>query len=113
MKTLTLAQAHRVLENCSAVIWGDQQFLTYPGTTDLTGDADNQFLYLSGTDDGGQDYAVMFEEGNNQSVKVVGSFMFLTDNEGEEVQLTILCPEILDAPPKGLATLSSIELAKN
>jgi len=58
----------------------------------LTGESDNQFGYISGVDGEGQEYSAQFQEGENQEVKIVGSSMFLIDDEGEEVQLSILEP---------------------
>ena len=93
MKTISLQQAHKILTDCSAVVWEDNNhFVTYPSLSGITGEDDNQFLYLSGTDEDGYEYSAYFEEGNNKQVRVEGASMFLTDNEGEEVQLSILVP---------------------
>jgi hypothetical protein len=67
-KYISLKDAHSILENCSAVIWGDN-FLSYPSVSDLEnkGDSSNDFLY-----------------------RVSGSTMFLIDDKGNEVDIAIL-----------------------
>ncbi len=99
MRTITLADACRILTDCSAVIVTDVTSLMYPSVADLTGEGENEFLYLSWSDDEGLDYAIKFQESNNREVKVKGSSMFLTDDEGEETELTILEPANLEVEP--------------
>lgn len=94
MKTITLNQAFNILQNCAAVVT-ETHNVTYPNLDKLTGEEENEFMALSWEEDG-LDYGVIFKEGNNQTVKVSGSSMFLEDNEGEEVQLTILVPQNLE-----------------
>ena len=91
MKTITLDQAYRWLESCSAVIW-DDNFLCYPSLSQLvTDDPENEFLYLSITDEEGE-LSVKFKQGNNETIEVGGNSMFLIDDEGDTIQLTLLCP---------------------
>lgn len=93
MKTITLQEAHRILTDCSAVVWEEaNHFVTYPSLSDLTGEDDNEFLLLSGTDDEGYEYQARFMEGVNRNVRVEGSSMFLVDDNGDEVQVSILVP---------------------
>lgn len=90
MKTITLAKAHKILTECSAVIvdMGDGATVTYPSVADLAeGDNDNEFLYLENNN-----YYLKFREGDNLVVKVEGAVMFLTDAEGEEFAITVLQP---------------------
>lgn len=96
MKKIPLHEALAILQNCSAVIVDDNA-LTYPSTDELTGDDDNEFLYLA-WDDGNQEFCATFTEGDNRMVKVAGSSMFLFDTDGddEECQITILSPEMLE-----------------
>jgi len=94
MKTISLIEVVKILEDASAIIIGDT--VTYPAAADLTSEPDNQFLYISWVGDEGEDYAVKFEEGPNQNVKIVGSSVFLIDDEGEECQITILEPKNLE-----------------
>lgn len=87
MRTITLEDAFGILSDASAVIW-DDDYLSYPSLSDLKWEDKNEFLYLSG----GAEYTVdaTFKEENNRSVKVDGCRIFLTDDEGEEVQITVL-----------------------
>lgn len=94
MKTITLQQAHQILENCSGIITEDH-VITYPGLADLTGENDNQWLNVSWTDEG-QDYAAICIEENNREIKVIGSSIFLEDQDGEPFQLIILVPQNLE-----------------
>ena len=89
MKTITLEEAHKILENCAGVIADNCNF-AYRHMADLEGSDENQFLYLSWDDNEGQCYDIKFAEGENKEVKVSGSSMFLIDIEGDEEQLTIL-----------------------
>lgn len=95
MKLITLEEAARILEGCSAVV-ADEHAVLYPGMGDLTGEDDNEWMYLQWTDEEGLEYNVKFIEQNNREVTVVGGSMFLQDSEGEQCQLTILVPAKLD-----------------
>ena len=95
MKQITLAQVYKILTDCSAVIWGDY-FVCYPSLDGVTGDKDNEWLFLRSDDDDGQTFSATFIEENNQNVAVEGTSMFLTNNEGDEVQLTVLVPAKLE-----------------
>lgn len=90
MKTITLLAACALLENCSAVIW-DDTYVSYPSIADLTGEDENEFLYLSVDNSN-----VKFAEGENRTIKVVGSSMFLVDTDGDECQITLLNPVNLE-----------------
>ena len=98
MKTITLKEAYRILEDASAVIIDD--VVLYPSLWELTDDETNEFLYLEWENDGGRLFTLKFNEGDNQEVKVVGSSMFLydTDANGEEdhIQITILTTKELE-----------------
>ena len=89
---ITLPQAIKLLEECSAVIIDDNNTVLYPGLADLTGDADHLFLYFNWTDDEGQDFRLTFAEGANREPTLVGSSLFLTDADGEAAQITLLSP---------------------
>lgn len=95
MKTISLKEAYDILENSSAVVIDDNA-LMYAGLHDLEDDDSNVFLTLSYTDDEGLIFEYNFAEGDNQEIKVLGSSMFLEDIDGEECQLTILCPQNLE-----------------
>jgi hypothetical protein len=98
MKTITLDEAYHILENSAAVII-DEWTVVFPSLAQLTDDDDNEFLYLSWTDDG-PEYNLKFTQGDNPSVRVEGSSMFLydTDSAGEHdhTQITVLVPQKLD-----------------
>jgi hypothetical protein len=96
MKTISFAQAYKALEDCSAVIWGDN-FLTYPGLHDEeSGTPETDlFLELCTVDDTGEEYKSMFYRGPNQQVQTEGCSMFLRDDNGEDVQVTILGPQVI------------------
>jgi len=87
MKTIKLEQAFEILEDCSAIIHD---------IADLSGDDDNEFLYISWENDEHLNYAIRFTEGPNRSIKVSGSSMFLVDHEGDETRITILEPKELE-----------------
>jgi hypothetical protein len=95
MKTIPLTKAQEILQNSAAIIV-DNDVVIYGSGDDLNGDDENEFLYLSWSDDMGREYSVKFREGENRSVAVHNSSMFLIDNEGDEVQLTILQPQNLE-----------------
>jgi len=99
MKTIPLQDAHKILENASAIII-DDGVLVYPALADLEFSDENEFMYITWSDEDGQEYALKFAEGDNQEVKISGSSMFLldTDSEGEEdaIQITILTTKELE-----------------
>lgn len=94
MKTITLSEAHHLLENCDAVVI-ESFAVIYPGIDELRGDSENEFLYLDWADDS-TEYYVKFAEGENQEVKMVGDSIFLTDTEGEETKITPLFSKNLE-----------------
>jgi hypothetical protein len=98
MKTITLTEAHRILEDASAVIINDDVVL-YPSLDMIEGSDENEFLFFR-WDDGGLEYTLKFCEGDNQEVKVVGSSMFLYDThanrEEDHTQITILTTKELE-----------------
>ena len=99
MKTIPLEEAYILLEDASAIIV-DDGVLVYPALSDLEFSDDNEFMYVTWTDDEGQEYDLHFAEGDNQQVKVSGSSIFLldTDSKGEEdaIQITILTTKELE-----------------
>jgi hypothetical protein len=93
MKTISLKEAHEILERFTTAVVIDDSVLVYPRLSELKDSEDNEFLYLSWEDEG-LEYSLTFSEGKNQSVKVSGSSMFLHDDDAEtdadQTQLTIL-----------------------
>ena len=94
MKTITLEEAHSILDNCSGVIIDDGS-LTYPSVWELSGEEDKEFLFLHWEEEG-LDFDITFKEGQNREVKISGCSMFLTDSDGDEMQLTILGPQNIE-----------------
>jgi len=99
MKTIPLEEAYNILAEASAIIV-DDGVLVYPTLSDLEFSDENEFLYITWSDEDGQEYDLHFAEGDNQEVKISGSSMFLidTDAEGEEdaTQITILTGKELE-----------------
>lgn len=90
MKTITLKEAHQILENATAVIVDDMA-LVYPSISDLEDKDDNEFLFLSWDDEDGETNALYFYERDNKEVKVSHSSMFLyADGEEDHKEITIL-----------------------
>jgi hypothetical protein len=90
MKNIPLKLAHELISDAAAVIV-NRDSLMYPSVDDLTGDADNEFLYLSWQDDTGLEYSIKAVEENNQTIKVTDQGdLILTDDEGDEFELTLL-----------------------
>jgi hypothetical protein len=96
MKTITLTQAYNLLQNASAILIDDVSDPIIHCMAELDGSEENQFLYISWDDAEGLMYDVKFAEGENQNVTISETSMFLTDIEGEEVQITLLIPQILE-----------------
>lgn len=95
MKTLTLEQAHRLISECSACIV-DGSELMYPSIAELTGEPDNEFLYLSWMDDDGREFAAICFEENNQTVEIRENKLVLHDDNDDEFTLTLLIPQKID-----------------
>lgn len=98
MKTIPLEEAHKILQDASAIIVYDS-VLVYPSLSDLEFSDENEFLYVSWEEDG-EEYNLKFCEGDNQQVKIVGYSMFLVDidaeGEEDETQITILTTKELE-----------------
>lgn len=98
MKNITLKEAYVILSNATAVIINENA-LVYPSLWELSGEEENEFLYLSWEDDG-HDYSLKFTEGDNFTVKVKGCNLYLYDsdaNDDDEITiLTILAPKELN-----------------
>jgi hypothetical protein len=98
---IPLQKAFQILQDASAVIINDQ-IVVYPCLADLDGDDTNEFLSIT-WDEGGLEYSLKFNEGDNQEVGVFGSSMFLYDtdtmDEDDHTQITILVPQNLEVEP--------------
>lgn len=100
-KTITLQEAHKILETAHAVVINDCTIvnpLVYP----LNGKDSNMFLYLN-WEEGSLEYSLGFNEGDNKTVRIIGSSMFLYDvgsnvnDPTDDVHLTLLVPIELEA----------------
>lgn len=88
---ISLEQACDLINKASALIWDDRGFISYPpSTSELTGEAENEFLYLSATDEEGYEYSATFTEGENRDVTVKDNALILIDHEGEECRIVLL-----------------------
>ena len=84
MKTITLEEAFKLLQDkAHAVIIGDDLLLHHTLAA-LTGEDENQFMYLSWMEEDGREYSLKFCEGDNRTVTVIGSSMFLYDTDANE-----------------------------
>lgn len=98
MKTIPLQEAYNILKEASAIMVDDGNVLTYPilPDSDLEFSDENEFLYVTWTDEEGQEYDLKFTEGDNQEVTVVSSSLFLYDTEGDAIQISILTEKELE-----------------
>lgn len=88
---ISLKQAYDLINKASALIWDDIEFISYPpSTSELTGENENEFLYLSATDEEGYEYSATFTEGENREVTVKDNALILIDHEGEECRIVLL-----------------------
>ena len=98
MKTITLKEAYSILSLATAVII-DENAVVYPSLWELTGEGENEFLYLSWEHEG-KDYSLKFAEGDNLEAKIEGCCLFLYDtaanDDADQTMLTILTPKQLD-----------------
>lgn len=99
MKSITLENAYKILEDASAIII-DDGVLVYPALSDLEDSDENEFMYLEWRDEDGLEYYVKFAEGDNQEVVIEGSSMFLLDTDAnsdtDTTQITILTTKDLE-----------------
>jgi len=90
-KTITLKEAWKILKDAKAVNIDNGLAVTLPVVSELTGEDENEFLFLSWVDDIKYEHYLNFNEGMNRKVRVSGSSIFLVDNDEEaEIQITIL-----------------------
>lgn len=90
MRTISFETLCRILDDCSAVIWGDERLLTYPSYQYPEEEGGgNDFLYLEGDDGEYHEFEAFFYKKDNETVKVQGNSFILIDGNGEEVEI---CP---------------------
>jgi hypothetical protein len=89
---ITLDQAFKILNECSALST-DNGELFYPSLCDeLEGSDENEFAYFQYEDDEGLIYSVKFNEGENQEAYIHRNIMTLIDSEGYEFSFYVLGP---------------------
>lgn len=98
IKTISFEEAFRIINDCSAVIWGDMKMVTYPSywtPEEADGDGDGQFMHLEGVDSDFNEYEVDFKSKDNVTVKVEGNMLIFVDTTGQEVEVTPLFSKTL------------------
>jgi hypothetical protein len=90
MKKIPLQEAYQILEEASAIVVEDQ--VLFPVLSPPKGENHHTFLLLEWEDSEKLWYELEFDEGENQTVAVSGSslFLFPNDTPEEEVQITVL-----------------------
>lgn len=99
MKTIPLAEAFKLLQSCSGTLIDcpmDGHVFVPVALSELNGLPDNEFCSFFWTDTEGQDYCIICHEETNAFVSVHGTSMFLKDEDGEDFQVTLLQPMLLE-----------------
>lgn len=90
MKNISCSEAINILSNCcAAIIKGT---VAYPHVSE---DPEEPFLSFYWEEDG-YNFGANFYAGENETVKIDGPSMFLVDEQGDKVQVIILCKKNLD-----------------
>ncbi len=88
MRTISFEQAFRIINDCSAVVWGDMKMVVYPSYwTPEEEDGDGQFMHLEGVDSDFNEYEVNFKAKDNEKVKVEGDTLIFVADNGQEVEV--------------------------
>lgn len=99
MKTISLQEAFKLLDSCVGVLIDcpmDGHVFISPALDKPNGTPDNEFAAFFWTDSEGQDYRVVCHEETNATVTVTQTSMFLKDEDGEDFQVTLLQPMLLE-----------------
>lgn len=90
---IKLHKAFDLLSHCAAVIIVSDSAkpVIYPATDEITGENNNEFLFL-GWEVDGLEFSATFIEENNQEVEINNSYMLLEDDEGDLIELKLLFP---------------------
>ena len=91
MKELQIEDAFNLLRVCDGILLEGR--LVEPILVGLEGEDDNEFFYLSWSEEiRGEwvDFHIAFREGDNQIVLCEGSTMTLINTDGEEEPMTLL-----------------------
>lgn len=96
MKTITLEEAYKLIESASAVIV-DDNVVTYPSLYELTGNPDDEWLFMKWEDeDSYHEFTLSFSE-NCGEIKFDGTNLWINDITGEENMITLLVPMKVEA----------------
>lgn len=95
MKTIPLEDAFKFLTEATAIYETCTAELMFPSIYDITGEPDNEFMYLS-LDESRMVETIHFFEKDNKTVNVSNSSMFLYDSYGNCREISILIPEHLE-----------------
>ena len=88
-RKISLQEAHDLILESSAIIINND-ILLYPSLDSISGDPENEWLYLS-WDDGYHEFALKFIE-EEQDIFFDGTTITMKDSEDDEVDLTLLVP---------------------
>ena len=95
---ITLNKAFDLLSGCAAIIFTNEgrDHLIKPSLSELDGGEENEFMYLSWTDQIDNFY-MKFTEGCNSTVTILGSSMKLVDSDGDWIDLKLVFPTQLES----------------
>lgn len=99
MKGIPLAEAFKLLKSCSGVLFDspmDGKVLISPDFDELKGIPDNEFVAFFWTNSNGEDLRVVCHEETKATVQVQGTSMFLKDEDGEDFEVTLVQPMVLE-----------------
>lgn len=83
----TLEQVTKILKSCESIIVDEDNHVT---SFIINENNVVNFFYFRYFDVNGQDWENQFNANDNKEVEVVGSSLFLIDNDGDEIQITPL-----------------------
>ena len=93
MREITIEEAFNCLRVCEGVVLEDR--LIVPSLLGIEGEPDNEFFYLSWTEEVRGEYIefyASFKEGDNQVVLCDEAILTFINSEGQEEELTLLRP---------------------
>lgn len=95
-KTISFEEAFRIINDCSAVIWGDYGMVVFPSYwTPEEEDGEGRFMHLEGVDSDFDEYEADFKAKDNAMVKVEGNALFFVDTTGQKIKVTPLFSKTL------------------
>ncbi len=95
-KMISFEEAYLIINDCSAVVWGDMKMVVYPSYwVPEAEDGDGQFMHLEGVDSDFNEYEANFKAKDNEKVKVEGNKLVFVATNGQEVEVTPLFSKTL------------------